>query len=94
MARPSGVLQTLHAQPEGRKILLILTDGVPDSFRPCEAAINNAVRLGVEVYGIGIRHEAIRRLLPDRHKVIRRLTELAPAMFHLLQTAFLQGDHA
>ncbi len=88
------VLQTLHAQPEGRKILLILTDGVPDSFRPCEAAINNAVRLGVEVYGIGIRHEAIRRLLPDRHKVIRRLTELAPAMFHLLQTAFLQGDHA
>ena len=27
-------------------------------------------------------------------KLLMILTELAPAMFHLLQTAFLQGDHA
>ncbi len=86
------VLQTLHAQPETRKILLVLTDGIPNAFRPCEAAIDRATRLGVEVYGIGIRQEAIRRLLPDRHRVIHQLAELTPAMFHLLQKAFLQGD--
>lgn len=88
------VLQALQAQPEERKILLILTDGVPDAFRPCELAIHSAIRLGVEVCGIGIRHAAIRRLLPDRSNVISTLTELAPAIFRLLQTHLLQGDDA
>ena len=77
-----------------RKILLILTDGVPDAFRPCELAIHSAIRLGVEVCGIGIRHAAIRRLLPDRSNAISTLTELAPAIFRLLQTHLLQGDDA
>ena len=85
------VLQTLYAQAENRKIILILTDGVPDAVQPCEYAIRQAERLGVETYGIGIKSNAVSQFLANRSRVIAALSELAPAMFELLQTALLNG---
>lgn len=85
------VLQTLRAQVEDRKITLILTDGVPDAVPPCEYVLRQAERLGVEIYGIGIKSNAVSRLLPNRSRVIATLPELAPAMFEMLQTALLRG---
>lgn len=86
------VLQTLHAQAEDRKITLILTDGVPDAVPPCKYALRQAERLGVEIYGIGIKSNAVSQLLPQHSRVITTLQELAPAMFEMLQTALLRGD--
>lgn len=85
------VLQTLHAQAEDRKITLILTDGVPDAVPPCEYALRQAERLGVEIYGIGIKSNAVSWLLPNRSRVIATLPELTPAMFEMLQAALLRG---
>ena len=85
------VLQTLYAQAENRKIILILTDGVSDAVQPCEYAIRQAERLGVETYGIGIKSNAVSQFLTNRSRVIAALSELAPAMFELLQTALLNG---
>lgn len=85
------VLQTLYVQVENRKIILILTDGAPDAVQPCEYAIRQAERLGVETYGIGIKSNAVSQFLANRSRVIAALSELAPAMFELLQTALLNG---
>ena len=85
------VLQTLHAQAEDRKITLILTDGVPDVVPPCNYALRQAERLGVEIYGIGIKSNAVSQLLPQHSRVITTLQELAPAMFEMLQTALFRG---
>lgn len=91
------VLQRLCALEEERKIILVLTDGAPDTLAPCLCAFKQAERLGVEVYGIGINTAIINRLLPGRNRVITALPELAPAMFEILQTALLRGgghDHS
>lgn len=91
------VLQRLCALEEERKIILALTDGAPDTLAPCLCAFKQAERLGVEVYGIGINTAIINRLLPGRNRVITALSELAPAMFEILQTALLRGgghDHS
>lgn len=58
------VMQNLYAQKEERKIVIILTDGRPDSVPPCHAAIRRMQGLGMEMYGIGIRQPFIEVLLP------------------------------
>lgn len=86
------VLQRLCSLEEERKIILILTDGTPDAVTPCHDALKQAERLGVEVYGIGIKSNAVNQLLPQHSRVIADLPELAPAMFEMLQAALLKGD--
>ena len=85
------VLQRLCSLEEERKIILILTDGTPDATLPCLHAFRQAERLGVEVYGIGIKSNAVNQLLPQHSRVIADLPELAPAMFEMLQAALLKG---
>lgn len=76
---------------ERRKVMLVITDGVPDSVKAAETAISKASQVGMEVYGIGIISRAISLLLPDTSRVINDLDDLAPAMFGLLQNALLKG---
>ena len=85
------VLQRLCSLEEERKIILILTDGTPDAVTPCHDALRQAERLDVEVYGIGIKSNAVNQLLPQHSRVIADLPELAPAMFEMLQAALLKG---
>ena len=85
------VMQNLYAQKEERKIVIIITDGRPDNVPPCHAALSKMRALGMEVYGIGIRLPLILTLLPRTSKVIFDLSELAPAVFGLLQAALLRG---
>ncbi|MBD5416858.1 MAG: VWA domain-containing protein [Desulfovibrio sp.] len=84
------VMQNLYAQKEERKIVII-TDGRPDNVLACHAALSRMRALGMEVYGIGIRLPLILTLLPRTSKVIFDLSELAPAVFGLLQAALLRG---
>ena len=84
------VLQEMQQLPEDRKIVLILTDGDPDSFNTALDAIEEGRRFGVEVYGLGIMSEAITKLLPTHSRAISDLSELAPAMFGMLRSALIK----
>lgn len=85
------VSQTLYPMPEQRKIILVITDGVPDNRQAALEAINRIGKLGMEVYGIGIQLEMVRDLFPGRARVIRSLADLASAMFGLLQDTLIRG---
>ena len=74
---------------ENRKIILIITDGKPDSVENTEKAIEHGKRLGFEFYGVGINNSNIMGFLPDSSKFIEKLEELAPALFELLQNAMV-----
>ena len=85
------VMQTMLFLREQRKIILIITDGVPDSTHAATHALSAAKKLGYEVYGLGIRDEHIGQLLPQTSRVINDLPDLAPTMFDMLQAALLKG---
>ena len=85
------VMQTMLFLKEQRKLILIITDGVPDSTHAATHAVNVAQKLGFEVYGFGIRDEHIVKLLPQTSRVINDLPDLAPTIFDLLQDALLKG---
>lgn len=85
------VMQTMLFLKEQRKIILIITDGIPDSTHAAIHAVNVAQKLGYEVYGLGIRDEHVAHLLPQTSRVINDLPDLAPGMFDMLQDALLKG---
>lgn len=85
------VAQALYPLSEQRKIILLITDGMPNHIESAMEAIKIISRLGVEIYGIGIKCNFIQRLLPDHSRVIHNLAELAPCLFGLLQESLLRG---
>lgn len=85
------VLQTMLPLKEQRRIILVITDGMPDNPLAANNAIGMAQKLGFEVYGLGIRNEHITFLLPHTSKVVNDLPDLVPAMFAMLQTGLLKG---
>lgn len=87
-------MQQLYPMPESRKMILIITDGCPDDSQLAKAAITEAVKLGLEVYGIGIVNTSILSLLPNTSSVINSIAELAPSMFGMLQRALITGHPA
>lgn len=80
--------QQMMALKEERKIILVITDGYPDSVQNTETALEAAKELGYEVIGIGIGQygEFILSLI-ENSRVITDIQELAPAMFGVLQKA-------
>ncbi len=82
------VMQQMVHLPENRKIILMLTDGEPDSYQNTLAAIQTGQRLGLEIHGIGIGEHASKllHLLPGS-PMVKTIEELAPAMFAILQDA-------
>lgn len=91
-------IQQMHPLSEERKIILILSDGEPDNFDETVDALKMIREQGYEAYGIGIETVAMSRLLPGKlSRTIKDLNELAPAMFTILQDAFIhqnQGGNA
>ena len=83
--------QQMITLKENRKIILILTDGYPDSFRSTEAALETARDMGFEIIGIGIgEYGAFICNLIENSRVINDIQELAPAMFSVLQRALTE----
>ena len=85
------VLQTMLPLKEQRKMILVITDGMPDNSLAANNVIGVAQKIGFEVYGLGIRDEHVTHLLPHTSRVINDLPELVPAMFAMLQAALLKG---
>lgn len=85
------VMRQMLILKETRKVVLILTDGVPDDVPQCLQALEALRKIGVEVYGIGMKFDCISSLLPDTSsRVISRFEELSPALFEVLQHALLR----
>jgi cobalamin biosynthesis protein CobT len=84
------VIRQMRSLTEERKIILLITDGMPNSLPLAQNAIMAARDAGLEVYGIGINTQSVKNLLPgDACRIINNLPELAPAMFSILQNALL-----
>lgn len=81
------VMQQMCFLREERKIILIITDGEPDSVSAAMEALGVAQKKGFECYGLGIMSSEIAALLPHTSRVIDRLPQLAPALFALLEGA-------
>ncbi|WP_429886100.1 hypothetical protein [Geoalkalibacter halelectricus] len=76
----------LLARPEPRRIVLLLTDGVPSDTPG--AVADTSLRLhkdGIEVAAIGIKEASVQRHWKN-HRVIGDPSQLAQAMFHILTT--------
>ena len=84
------VLQRMVLLSEDRKIVLILSDGEPDSPVAAQKTIKMAQEAGFEVYGVGIQSTAILSLLPKSSVSINSMSELALTMFYMLQQALLK----
>jgi nitric oxide reductase activation protein len=87
------VLRQMQPLPEKRKLILLITDGIPDSIEAAQFVIKTALNLGYELYGIGILNKSLVKLLPEgTSETISNLAELAPAMFGVLQKALLRSS--
>jgi len=84
------VMQDMLPLSERRKIILVVTDGEPDSVDCAVQAIEQGSRAGFEIYGIGITSPGINMLLSGRSVVVNSMADLAPAMFALLENAILR----
>ena len=85
------VLQRLMQRREERKLVIVLTDGVPDDPVAARQAIAAARRVGVEVYGIGISSRHLGDLMPGANVAVDNLTDLPSATFELVGGAVLLG---
>ena len=71
-------------RPEPRKILLVLTDGEPDSRERAKTTSERLESEGIEIGAIGIIHEGVKHIWPN-HKIINNIKELPPAVFGVMQ---------
>jgi cobalamin biosynthesis protein CobT len=78
----------LH-RPEPRKIMLVLTDGCPDSDSETKAATKRAMKDGIEIAAIGIMDDNVRHYW-DNHKIIESVQELPSAMFGIMEGLLTQ----
>lgn len=74
----------LSATPERRRMLIVITDGDPDSRPATEVAILSAQAAGIEVYGLGIQTNAGEKLFPS-WVTIKSIGELPFTMMGLLR---------
>ncbi len=84
------VMQQMHNLKENRKIILILSDGVPDSLYTAKHALTHAQKLGFEVLALGIEDNSLEMLLPNTSKTIHDLNMLPATLFGMLQRKLLQ----
>ena len=73
-----------------RKLILVITDGQPDSIEATQTAIQTATHHGYEVFGIGIRASYVLTLMPRYSVVIKNIDDLPNAIFTMLQNALRQ----
>lgn len=84
-------MQRMLPLKEARKLILVITDGEPDTRPPVIKAIEQASGIGMEIYGVGIDAPNVGTLFP-RWLNVSNMEELAPALFHTLQKALLRPE--
>ena len=87
------VLPVLMRQKGPRRILLLFSDGIPDSVPKAEAALRDASSLGIEAYGVAYRSGSLAQILGDTHTiVIQDIEELPGALAAMLLTALRRAS--
>lgn len=87
------VMQQMQTQIENRKIILILSDGLPDNIEGTKNIIALHQKHGHEIYGIGIITEAMNRLLPKKYcRSLYDLEDLAAVMFDMLHESLVKSN--
>lgn len=81
------VLQDMLPLSERRKLILVVTDGEPDSLACATQAIEHGRRAGFEIFGVGITSPGINALLPGRSVVVNSMAELSQGMFALIESS-------
>ncbi|MBO6258357.1 MAG: VWA domain-containing protein [Succinivibrio sp.] len=74
-----------------RNIIIVLTDGIPDSIAQSRLAINAAKDYGIEIYAIGIKLNSIQQIIEDSF-VIESASELNRAVSALFKRIFSWAD--
>lgn len=82
------VASSMLGLTEPRKIILIITDGDPDSVYEAEASIQEAVSLGLQVVALGIEVLACPEIFPHA-EILKTLAELPEKTFRLLEKLLL-----
>ncbi len=73
----------LLKQKEGRKMLIVITDGIPDDENSVKNFIKLATNSGVEVIGIGIQADYVKKMFPVA-AVIDEPSDLRSALVSLI----------
>jgi nitric oxide reductase activation protein len=76
-----------------RKLLVIFTDGFPDSAESAAKALEDARASGIEVYGIGYQHPNIKDLIAEADS-IDDIDELPEALSSLLSAKLRRRGNA
>lgn len=90
------VARELHHRRESRKILMVLSDGMPacsdtdfnllgKHLKEVVEATSNA---GIEVFGIGIQTDAVKQFYPD-YTIVNDINDLAPNTFRMMKKYLL-----
>ncbi|HAS88874.1 MAG TPA: hypothetical protein DCS48_06155 [Desulfovibrio sp.] len=83
-------MQQMVPLRETRRLILTITDGVPDSIPTAKQAFETGRNAGFEFYGLGIMSPAIDSMPFDHCKNINHVNELALSMFEMLQQALIK----
>ena len=83
----------MHTLSCTRKLIILITDGVPNDIDAAKQAITSLHQMGIEVIGIAIQSELLRHILPIQANV-NSLSELTGAMFGILHSNLLQTRKA
>ena len=81
----------LIKQKELRKIILVISDGLPDDPSVALKTLSVIRDLGIEVAGIAIDSWQLANFI-NAQENITDITELAPAMFRILQQLLLKKE--
>lgn len=74
-----------------RKLLVVLTDGEPDSMATAEATLDNVREDGIEVFSIGIKTDYVQHLFPDHWAVVNDINELPESLMSVLRSRLLRA---
>ncbi len=79
------VAAKLLRRPEPRQMLVVMTDGEPDTWDSTQEVVAKCRSAGVEVYGVGILSDAVEPLFGrDNAVVVQSIGELPGKLFRLL----------
>lgn len=86
----------LSRQKQERKVIIVLTDGRPagnanngkGALENAQETVQRCLASGIDVYGIGIKHPAVTKFIPDS-SVIHDVNDLPNTLFDLARRAIL-----
>ena len=80
-------MRLFDMQQRSRNIVIVITDGIPDSISRAQEALDALEKNNVEIYGIGINVNAIEDLI-KKSVVIQKSSDLLETSFNLFLKLF------